>query len=80
MSLDRVAAPVEPVHNHLMTDREEKAPTRNPNRHPNRQHKPFPPLSGETGKAKSPGGDLGAKGYAVELAAARRGVGRQPRM
>ena len=51
-----------------------------PASNPNRQDQPFPPLSGETGKAKSPGGDLGAKGYAVELAAARRGVGRQPRM
>ena len=44
---------------------------------------PFPPPRpgrGDGSGAEVPGGDLGAKGYAVELAAARRGPGRQPRM
>ena len=40
----------------------------------------IPPAPLGDGRGEVPGGDLGAKGYAVELAAARRGPGRQPRM
>jgi hypothetical protein len=46
---------------------------------PNRQDKPFPPpRPGATGVGEVPWGILGENG--VELAAARRGPGRRPRM
>ncbi len=41
-------------------------------------HSPRLPLG--DGRGEVPGGDLGAKKNAVELAAARRGPGRQPRL
>ena len=40
----------------------------------------IPPATLGDGRGEVPGGDLGAKENAVELAAARRGPGRRPRL
>ena len=39
-----------------------------------------PPAPRGDGRGEVPGGDLGASPMAVELATARRGAGRQPRL
>ena len=70
-----MVAPVEPNLTQLMTDREEWILTNHQT-----PDKPFPPLPWGDGRGEVPRGDSGAKENAVELAAARRGTGRRPRM